>query len=71
MQRSQQRQKVDGSIRDEIYEELCMITGKTNKDLSYLIYLVLKDGVYFTEEKQEPAKSELAADSLSDWFESI
>lgn len=63
---------MEPSKNDEMYEELCMMTGKVNKDISYLYYLLVKDGSLY---KEEPAKEEIRTDAtvddLSSWFDSI
>ena len=49
---------------DDIYiRELSMLTGKVNKDRSYLYYLLIKDGSYFKKEEPKP--------DLESWFNEI
>jgi hypothetical protein len=50
-----------------------MLTGKTSKDLSYLYYLLLRDGTYFKEKeyRTEFVKDESTVDSLEDWFNNL
>lgn len=52
--------------------ELSMLTGQSSNDLSYLYYLLVKDGTYFKKEK-EPLKvsSPLTVESLEDWFNKL
>ena len=57
------------SKQEDIYlRELCMLTGKMNKDKSYLYYLLIKDGTYFKED--EPTQEIIADDCTVDDFES-
>ena len=57
---------------EQMKEELSMLTGQSSNDLSYLYYLLVKDGTYFKKEK-EPIKisSPLAVDTLEDWFNNL
>ena len=51
-------------------QELSMITGVVNKDLDYLLYLLLKDGVTFKEEKQsEVIDNTNSVPTFSEWFD--
>ena len=54
-------------------QELSMITGVINKDIDYLLYLLLKDGILFTEEEEvtEQTISENAVPTFSDWFDNL
>lgn len=53
-------------------QELSMITGVVNKDLDYLLYLVLKDGVTFKEEKQsEVIDNTNSVPTFSEWFDGL
>lgn len=59
---------------EDIYlRELCMLTGKVNKDRNYLYYLLIKDGSYFKE--KEPVKAVIADEAtvcdLASWFDNI
>lgn len=55
------------------FKELSMLTGKTSKDMSYLYYLLLRDGTYFDkkEKKYEIPKEETTVESLEDWFNNL
>ena len=56
------------------FKELSMITGKTSKDLSYLYYLLLRDGTFFNDNKEELkeiAEDESTVESLEDWFNNL
>ena len=57
---------------EQMKEELSMLTGQSSNDLSYLYYLLVKDGTYFKKEK-EPIEisSPLAVDTLEDWFNNL
>lgn len=49
-----------------------MLTGVVTNDLSYLCYLILKDGCYFTSKEEE--EEEASADQLlsfDDWFSNL
>lgn len=54
-------------------QELSMVTGVINKDIDYLLYLLLKDGILFTEEEEatEQTISENAVPTFSDWFDNL
>ena len=53
-------------------QELSMITGVVNKDLDYLLYLLLKDGVTFKEEKQsEVIDNTNSVPTFSEWFDGL
>ena len=53
-------------------QELSMITGVVNKDLDYLLYLLLKDGVTFNEEKQsEVIDNTNSVPTFSEWFDGL
>lgn len=67
--------------RDErIKLELQMLTGVVTDDISYMCYLLLKDGLYFKKErdkeldigKEEKKKVvELSCESFEDFFNSL
>ena len=53
-------------------QELSMITGVVNKDLDYLLYLLLKDGVTFKEEKQsEVIDNTNSVPTFSEWLDGL
>ena len=53
-------------------QELSIITGVVNKDLDYLLYLLLKDGVTFKEEKQsEVIDNTNSVPTFSEWFDGL
>ena len=54
-------------------QELSMVTGVINKDIDYLLYLLLRDGILFTEEEEatEQTISENAVPTFSDWFDNL
>lgn len=59
---------------DDIYiRELSMLTGKVNKDRSYLYYLLIKDGSYFKKEEPKPEEINDAStvSDLESWFNEI
>jgi hypothetical protein len=59
---------------EDIYmRELCMLTGKVNRDRNYLYYLLIKDGSYFKEEEPtvEVINDESTVDDFANWFNSI
>lgn len=59
---------------DDIYiRELSMLTGKINKDRSYLYYLLIKDGSYFKKEEPKPEeiKDASTVSDLESWFNEI
>lgn len=60
--------------------ELQIVTGVVTNDLDYLVYLLLKDGSYFSERvKQDTLKSarelitkpDLVVPSVKDWFSKL
>ena len=62
------------SNSEDIYlRELCMLTGKVNKDKSYLYYLLIKDGAYFKEEETttEVLADECTVDDFESWFNNM
>ena len=59
---------------DDIYfRELCMLTGAVNKDINYLYYLLVKDGVLFDDntEESEVIQDECTVDTFDSWFENL
>lgn len=58
--------------KSSVTTELQMMTGSTSTDISYLYYLVLKDGTEFRK-KKEPVvfKTENTVESFDDWFNSL
>lgn len=59
---------------EDIYiRELCMLTGKVNKDRNYLYYLLIKDGSYFKEDEPvvEVINDECTVNDFEDWFNNI
>jgi hypothetical protein len=59
---------------EDIYmRELCMLTGKVNRDRNYLYYLLIKDGSYFKEEEPtvEVINDESTVNDFANWFNSI
>ena len=58
--------------KEDIATDLSMLTGKVSSDISYLVYLVIKDS---PNKVSEPTYSEIVpgdtVDSLEDWFNSI
>jgi len=50
-----------------------MLTGKVNKDKSYLYYLLIKDGAYFKEEEAttEVLSDECTVEDFESWFNSL
>lgn len=60
-------------MADDIYlRELCMLTGKMNKDKDYLYYLLVKDGSMFVKEKKvEVINDESTVDSFENWFNNL
>ncbi len=62
-----------GPSEDIYLRELCMLTGKVNRDKSYLYYLLIKDGSYFKKPEPSPVviNNEAAVDTLDDWFSKI
>lgn len=62
------------SKQEDIYlRELCMLTGKVNKDKSYLYYLLIKDGAYFKEDEptQEVISDDCTVDDFESWFNNM
>lgn len=58
---------------DDIYfRELCMLTGKVNKDKNYLYYLLVKDGSFFEEVKEpEVICDENTVETFDSWFNNL
>lgn len=58
---------------DDIYfRELCMLTGKVNKDKNYLYYLLVKDGSFFEEVKEpEVIQDENTVETFDSWFNKL
>lgn len=58
---------------DDIYfRELCMLTGKVNKDKSYLYYLLVKDGSFFNQKKEpEVIQNENTVETFDSWFNKL
>lgn len=55
-----------------VQTELQMLTGSTSKDISYLYYLLIRDGSYFKQENEpKVVESENTVKSLEDWFNSL
>lgn len=49
-----------------------MMTGVVNKDIDYLLYLLLKDGTLFEEEKKpHKEKNDMAVSTFEDWFDKL
>lgn len=62
------------SIEEDIYfQELCMLTGKVNRDKSYLFYLLVKDGSFFNKEKEESRviQNENTVEPFDTWFNNL
>lgn len=68
------------SRNERIKLELQMLTGIVTDDISYMCYLLLKDGLYFKNErdkeleigKEEEQKIvELSCESFEDFFNSL
>lgn len=59
---------------EDIYtRELCMLTGKVNRDRNYLYYLLIKDGSYFKENEpaEEVINDESTVSDFESWFNEI
>lgn len=53
-------------------QELSMMTGVVNKDIDYLLYLLLKDGTLFEEEKKPyEENNDMAVSTFEDWFDKL
>ena len=50
-----------------------MLTGAVNKDINYLYYLLVKDGVLFdgNTEESEVIQDECTVDTFDSWFENL
>lgn len=59
--------------RSDAVGELQMLTGVMAEDIDYLVYLLIKDGSYFKEERKGPiCKSVVpAVEDLNEWFKKI
>lgn len=62
-----------GKPEDIYLRELCMLTGKVNKDKSYLYYLLIKDGTYFKEAEPtlEIITDECTVTDFESWFNNM
>lgn len=57
--------------KEAVLRELYMLTGQVTKDATYLYYLLIKDGCYFKEKKQEEIKDECTVPSFEEWFNAL
>lgn len=64
---------MDRINEEDFMRELCMLTGKVNKDKNYLYYLLVKDGSYFNKEKPVSGifESENKVEDFASWFDRI
>ena len=67
------KQEQGYSLRGSCLKELQLLTGTMSKDLSYLYYLLVKDGTYFQKKEVqiEEINDECTVPSFADWFESL
>ena len=59
---------------EDVYlRELAMLTGKVNKDKSYLFYLLIKDGTYFKKINKPvvDVTDDSTVDTFEDWFNNL
>ena len=64
--------RTSSSIDADTLTELQMITGVVSKDVTYLYYLLIKDGSYFEKiKKPEMPKSDRGVLDLESWFNSL
>ena len=65
--------KQNDDTKERCIAELQFLTGNVSKDLSYLYYLLVKDGTYFNkkESKVEVINDEYTVPSLEDWFKNL
>ena len=56
------------NVRDEMY----MLTNAVSNDMTYLYYLLVKDGSYLRDlEKPLSLRTEQTVDTLEDWFNKL
>ena len=57
---------------EQLKEELSMLVGQSSNDLTYLYYLLVKEGTYFKKEPEPIViSSPLTVSTFEDWFNSL
>lgn len=64
--------KENNQSKEDYLKELYMLTGKVTNDITYLYYLLIKDGCYFKKETPpEVIQDASTVSSFADWFEGL
>lgn len=68
------KDEANSTKRSQLILELQLITGVVSNDISYLYYILIKDGVQFRREAEVKARtltSDIAVQDVNDWFANL